>query len=51
MNRLRFGFDSVLAPRDARVDHAPVEARFLREAGVAALAQSQILQMNCPGTM
>ena len=35
MNRLQFGFYSVLARLDVDVDYAAVEAAFLREAGVA----------------
>jgi predicted unusual protein kinase regulating ubiquinone biosynthesis (AarF/ABC1/UbiB family) len=34
MNRLQFGFYSVLARLDVRVDYAEVERRFLREAGI-----------------
>ncbi len=34
MNRLQFGFYSVLARLDVTVDYAEVERRFLREAGV-----------------
>jgi predicted unusual protein kinase regulating ubiquinone biosynthesis (AarF/ABC1/UbiB family) len=34
MNRLQFGFYSVLAKLDVPVDYAEVERRFLREAGV-----------------
>jgi predicted unusual protein kinase regulating ubiquinone biosynthesis (AarF/ABC1/UbiB family) len=34
MNRLQFGFYSVLAKLDVTVDYAGVEQRFLREAGV-----------------
>jgi predicted unusual protein kinase regulating ubiquinone biosynthesis (AarF/ABC1/UbiB family) len=34
MNRLQFGFYSVLAKLDVAVDYAEVERRFLREAGV-----------------
>jgi len=35
MNRLQFGFYSVLARLDVSVDYAEVERRFLREAGIA----------------
>ena len=38
MNRLQFGFYSVLARLDAQVDYAAVEERFLREAGIAGTA-------------
>jgi hypothetical protein len=34
MNRLQFGFYSVLARLDVRIDYAEVERRFLREAGL-----------------
>jgi predicted unusual protein kinase regulating ubiquinone biosynthesis (AarF/ABC1/UbiB family) len=34
MNRLQFGFYSVLARLDVRVDYAEIERRFLREAGI-----------------
>jgi predicted unusual protein kinase regulating ubiquinone biosynthesis (AarF/ABC1/UbiB family) len=36
MNRLQFGFYSVLARLDVEVDYAEVERKFLREAGVLA---------------
>jgi predicted unusual protein kinase regulating ubiquinone biosynthesis (AarF/ABC1/UbiB family) len=36
MNRLQFGFYSVLARLDAEVDYAAVEERFLRDAGASA---------------
>jgi predicted unusual protein kinase regulating ubiquinone biosynthesis (AarF/ABC1/UbiB family) len=36
MNRLQFGFYSVLARLDVEVDYAAVETRFLREAGILA---------------
>jgi predicted unusual protein kinase regulating ubiquinone biosynthesis (AarF/ABC1/UbiB family) len=35
MNRLQFGFYSVLAKLDVEVDYAEIERRFLREAGVS----------------
>jgi hypothetical protein len=34
LNRLQFGFYSVLARLDVRVDYASVERRFLAEAGL-----------------
>jgi hypothetical protein len=34
MNRLQFGFYSVLAKLDVPVDYAAVETRFLAEAGL-----------------
>jgi hypothetical protein len=34
MNRLQFGFYSVLARLDVEVDYAEVERRFLRDAGL-----------------
>jgi len=34
MNRLQFGFYSVLARLDVEVDYAAVERRFLAEAGL-----------------
>lgn len=36
MNRLQFGFYSVLARLDVEADYAAVESRFLREAGILA---------------
>lgn len=35
MNRLQFGFYSVLARLDVEVDYAEVERRFLAEAGLS----------------
>jgi predicted unusual protein kinase regulating ubiquinone biosynthesis (AarF/ABC1/UbiB family) len=39
MNRLQFGFYSVLARLDVEVDYRAVEERFCREAGVPALVE------------